>query len=60
MNNGMNTINTDAGVERAWVAALSDARTNNPMHMTPIKDELSTYGNDADVMMTIAICELKG
>lgn len=59
MNNGMNPVKTEADVERAWFAALLDEQIENPRHITLSVEELASYGNDADVMMTIARREIK-
>lgn len=60
MINGVNPIKTEADVERASVSALSDEQNDDPMHTKPSEQELANYGNDADVMMTSARCEIKG
>lgn len=59
MKRKLHPIKTDAEVEFAWVCALSDEQTNVPVHVTPSRNELENYGNDAEVMMDIARSEIK-
>lgn len=55
----MKRIETNADVERAWIAALSREQVSNPMHTTPPEDDCASYGNDTDVMATIAKSEIR-
>lgn len=60
MNIGTNYIATDADVEQAWVAALSDEHMNDLMQTTPSKNECVDYGSDGNIIMKIAGSEIKG
>lgn len=55
----MKQIETNAEVQRAWVATLSDAQIDDPIHTASPEDELENYGIDADAMETIDRREIK-
>lgn len=60
MNKDLKRIKTDAGVERAWVDALSDEEIVFPMQTKQSKIQLENSGNDTDVMMSIARSKIMG
>lgn len=55
-----NPIETDAKVDRPWVAALSDEQRSDPLHTKLPNEEFGTYINDADVMIAISKSRVKG
>lgn len=57
-NTGMEPIVTTVDVERARFAALSDDQIDDAMHTKPSEDNLTSYGNDTAVMMTIFESEI--
>lgn len=60
MNNATNLNETNAHVERLWVAALSNEHIGSLMHATPSDDERVVYGKDASTIMTISKSEIEG
>lgn len=58
MNSGMDTIRTDADKDPAWVAAKSDEQIEDLMHTPSSEDHRANHGNEADIMVTIAKCEI--
>lgn len=54
MNNRAYPTQTDADVERAWLAALLDEQVDYPMHGAPSEGERAIYGSNANIMMKIA------
>lgn len=60
MKNGMSVIETDAELKRVWVSALSNELIDDPMDTAQLQDALANYGNDTNIMMTIAWCKIKG
>lgn len=60
MKSAINPTKTDANVEHAWVAALSDERIAHAMETTPSQIERTNYGRDGDIMMKIAKFKMKG
>lgn len=55
----INSIETDADDELAWIAAPADEQIDNLMHTTHSEDKRANYGNDADSMTTIARGKMK-
>lgn len=53
MKKGINLIETDVEIKRAWVSALPNQQIDDPMDTTPREDERACYGSNADVMRTI-------
>lgn len=60
MNNGWNPIKIDADVELCWVSALSDEQFDHVTHTTPSENELESYRNEDQFMMTIVRSKIKG
>lgn len=47
MTNGINPIESNAEVQRDWIALLSDERIDDSMHTTLSEVKLANNGNDA-------------
>lgn len=58
MNGKMDPIETDADVEGAGGAVLSDEKIDNPKHTAPSELERAHSSSDGDVMMNIAESEV--
>lgn len=56
----MSPIEEDIGAGSTWFGALSGKQMNGLMNAAPSENELSYYGNNADVMVTIARIDYKG
>lgn len=54
INNIVDQIETEAEVEHACVAALSDEQIDDPVHKKPLEDDWTNYSNDSEVMVKIA------
>lgn len=53
-------MQTNADVDNVWVAALSNEQVDDSMPTNPSEEERDNYGNDADVVMTIARSDVNG
>lgn len=55
----MIAIKTDAEVEHAWAAALSDKQVEDPTRTSPSEIEFESYSSNVDAILTIARRESK-
>lgn len=60
MNVGWNSTETEADVERAWVALLLDKQVDDSMHTKTSENECGNHGNAVEVVMKTARSKMKG